>query len=136
MSGEEERPESPSLERRVTQAGRHVGDRYVRIVRPIGSGLRGHGGRYVATEQTMASTGRVGRAWNRTLRFLIGKRLETEAEAEERVSVATGLPILASDNISSSAYATEEAMRVLALAGVGALALTMPIAIAVVFVLA
>ena len=136
MSGEEERPESPSLERRVTQAGRHVGDRYVRIVRPIGSGLRGHGGRYVATEQTMASTGRVGRAWNSALRFLIGKRLETEAEAEERVSVATGLPILASDNISSSAYATEEAMRVLALAGVGALALTMPIAIAVVFVLA
>jgi amino acid transporter len=136
LSDEEERPETPSLERRVTQAGRHVGDRYVRIVRPIGSGLRGHGGRYVATEQTMAAAGRVGRAWNRALRFLIGKRLETEAEADERVSVATGLPILASDNISSSAYATEEAMRVLAIAGVGALALTMPIAIAVVFVLA
>ena len=60
MSDDEERPETPSLERRVTRAGRHVGDRYVRIVRPIGSGLRGHGGRYVATEQTMASTGRVG----------------------------------------------------------------------------
>src|SRR5205814_1460588 len=55
---------------------------------------------------------------------------------EERVSVATGLPILASDNISSSAYATEEAMRILVLAGVAALSLTMPIAIAVVFVLA
>jgi len=136
LSDEEERPEAPSLERRVTQAGRHVGDRYVRIVRPIGSGLRGHGGRYVATEQTMAPTGRVGRAWNAGLRFLIGKRLESEAEADERVGVATGLPILASDNISSSAYATEEAMRVLALAGVSALALTMPIAIAVVFVLA
>jgi amino acid transporter len=136
MSGEEERPDAPSLERRVTQAGRHVGDRYVRIVRPIGSGLRGHSGRYVATEQTMAPTGRFGRAWNAGLRFLIGKRLESEAEAEERVGIATGLPILASDNISSSAYATEEAMRVLALAGVSALALTMPIAIAVVFVLA
>jgi amino acid transporter len=136
LSDEEEPPETPSLERRVTRAGRHVGDRYVRIVRPIGSGLRGHGGRYVATEQTMASAGRVGRAWNAAMRFLIGKRLETEAEADERVSVATGLPILASDNISSSAYATEEAMRVLAIAGVGALALTMPIAIAVVFVLA
>ena len=41
----------------------------------------------------------------------------------------TGLAIFASDNISSSAYATEEVMRVLVLAGVGALALTMPITI-------
>jgi amino acid transporter len=131
-----DRPDTPSLEKRVTQPGRHVGDRYVRIVRPTGSGLRGHGGQWVATEETMDRTGRIGRAWDATLRFLIGKRLETEAEGEERVGVATGLPILASDNISSSAYATEEAMRVLALAGTAALALTMPIAIAVVFVLA
>jgi len=133
---EKENDQSPSLDKRVTQPGRHVGDRYVRIVRPTGSGLRGHGGRWVATEETMERTGRVGRAWDSALRFLIGKRLETEAEGEERVGVATGLPILASDNISSSAYATEEAMRVLALAGTAALALTMPIAIAVVFVLA
>jgi amino acid transporter len=131
-----DRPEGPSLEKRVTQPGRHVGDRYVRIVRPTGSGLRGHGGRWVATEETMERTGRVGKTWDAALRVLIGKRLETEAEGEERVGVATGLPILASDNISSSAYATEEAMRVLALAGVAALSLTMPIAIAVVFVLA
>ncbi|TME36165.1 MAG: APC family permease [Chloroflexi bacterium] len=48
----------------------------------------------------------------------------------------TGLAIMASDNISSSAYATEEAMRVLAFAGLAALTLTMPIAIAVCVVLA
>src|SRR2546425_13180595 len=84
----------------------------------------------------MAATGRVGRAWQRVTRLLIGRRLESEAEAEERVGVATGLPILASDNVSSSAYATEEAMRILAIAGTAALALTMPIALAVVFVLA
>ena len=131
-----DRPESPSLEKRVSQPGRRVGDRYVRIVRPTGSGLRGHGGRWVATEETMERTGRIGKAWDSAVRFLIGKRLESEAEGEERVGVATGLPILASDNISSSAYATEEAMRVLALAGTAALSLTMPIAIAVVFVLA
>jgi amino acid transporter len=128
--------QSPSLEKRVTQPGRRVGDRYVRIVRPTGSGLRGHSGRWVATEETMDRTGRIGKAWDSTVRFLIGKRLESDAEGDERVGVATGLPILASDNISSSAYATEEAMRVLALAGTAALALTMPIAIAVVFVLA
>ena len=137
MSEEENGPpDTPSLEKRVTSHGRHVGDRYVRIVRPAGSGLRGHGGRYRATEDAMAATGRVGRAWQRVTRLLIGRRLESEAEAEERVGVATGLPILASDNVSSSAYATEEAMRILAIAGTGALALTMPIALAVVFVLA
>src|SRR5437879_9917846 len=143
MTGEESRepeipsaPEMPSLEKRVKTAGRRVGDRYVRIVRPAGTGIRGHGGRYVATEETMESTGRLGRAWQGTLRALIGRRLQTEAEAEERVGVETGLPILASDNVSSSAYATEEAMRILSVAGVGALALTMPIAIAVTCVLA
>jgi amino acid transporter len=137
LSGEEEeRAETPSLEKRVTQPGRHVGDRYVRIMRPTGSGIRGHGGRYVATEQTMERSGRVAQAWDSAVRFLIGKRLHSDAESEERVGVATGLPILASDNISSSAYATEEAMRVLALAGAAALSLTMPIALAVVFVLA
>ena len=143
MTGEESRepeipsaPEMPSLEKRVKTAGRRVGDRYVRIVRPVGTGIRGHGGRYVATEETMESTGRLGRAWQGTLRALIGRRLQTEAEAEERVGVETGLPILASDNVSSSAYATEEAMRILAVAGVAALALTMPIAIAVTCVLA
>src|SRR5207302_5632179 len=41
-----------------------------------------------------------------------------------------------SDNISSSAYATEEAMRILALAGIGAFVFTTPIAIAIVGVLA
>src|SRR2546422_10754276 len=136
MSEEDQPPETPSLERRVTRPGRHVGDRYVRIVRPTGSGLRGHGGRYVATEESMAPTGFIGRAWERGLRFLIGRRLESEAESEERVGVGTGLPMLASDNVSSSAYATEEAMRILAIAGTSALALTMPIALAVVFVLA
>ncbi|TMC41627.1 MAG: APC family permease [Chloroflexi bacterium] len=133
---EPEPPDTPSLERRVKQTGRHVGDQYVRIMRPTGSGIRGHGGRYVATEQTMDRTGRVGRGWDATVRFLIGKRLHSDAEAEERIGVATGLPILASDNVSSSAYATEEAMRILAIAGGAALALTMPIALAVVFVLA
>src|SRR5438034_2193818 len=135
-SGKEKDDQSPSLDKRVTRPGRHVGDRYVRIVRPTGSGLRGHGGRYVATEEAMAHTGLFGRAWDRGLRFLIGRRLESEAESEERVGVGTGLPMLASDNVSSSAYATEEAMRILAIAGTSALALTMPIALAVVFVLA
>ena len=127
--------ESPSLEGRETQTGRLPGDRYVRIVHHASGEFRRQGGRYVATEEIDRPLDRGGRVRGALRRILIGKRLSTEAEAEERVSKKTGLAILASDNISSSAYATEEAMRVLALAGAGALALTMPVALAVVAIL-
>ena len=84
----------------------------------------------------MLPPGHTGRILAGVRRVLFGRPLATEAEGSERLSVATGYAILASDNISSSAYATEEAMRVLALAGVAALSLTMPIALAIVAVLA
>ena len=67
---------------------------------------------------------------------LIGSPIPSDQEHVERLGVATGLPVFASDNISSSAYATEEIMRVLVLAGVGALALTLPITFVIVAVLA
>src|SRR5207248_3196200 len=72
-----------------------------------------------------------GRAIENVRTFLFGRRLSTEKEHEERLGKITGLAIFASDNISSSAYATEETMRALALAGAGALALTMPLTIAI-----
>jgi amino acid transporter len=74
--------------------------------------------------------------WGDIRRRLIGRRLASDEEQLERLSKKTGLAIMASDNISSSAYATEEAMRVLALAGASYLALTMPVTIAIVVVLA
>ena len=46
-------------------------------------------------------------------RFLIGKPLENEELQHEKYSVFWGLPILASDPISSVAYATEEILLVL-----------------------
>jgi amino acid transporter len=67
---------------------------------------------------------------------LFGRPLSTHEEISQRLNVPIGLSIFASDNISSSAYATEEIMRVLALAGAGALALTMPITVGIVIVLA
>ncbi len=76
------------------------------------------------------------RAFARTRRVLFGRPLASEEEADQRLSVVTGLPVFASDNISSSAYATEEIMRVLTIAGVSALVFTLPITIAVVIVLA
>ncbi|MGH2492366.1 MAG: APC family permease [Candidatus Limnocylindria bacterium] len=127
---------TPSLEERATKAGAKVGDRYVRIVRPAASDFRRQAGHYVATQQALAPQTSLGRAYESARRFLFGARLTSEDEASERLSKKTGLAVMASDNISSSAYATEEAMRVLAIAGTAALALTMPIAIGVCVVLA
>src|SRR5687768_5747238 len=127
---------TPSLEERATSSGSKVGDRYVRIVRPAARDFRRQAGHYVATQRVFAPQTPLGRAYESARRLLLGARLTSEDEAEERLSKKTGLAILASDNISSSAYATEEAMRVLAIAGAAALALTMPIAIAVCVVLA
>jgi hypothetical protein len=127
---------TPSLEKRATSTGSKVGDRYVRIVRPAASDFRRHAGHYVATQRVFAPQTPLGRAYESVRRLLLGARLTSEDEASERLSKKTGLAILASDNISSSAYATEEAMRVLAIAGTAALALTMPIAIGVCVVLA
>ena len=65
-------------------------------------------------------------------RTLIGNPIRSEHEGHERLSNAKALAVFGSDNISSSAYASEEIMRVLALAGVAALSLTLPLTLAIV----
>src|SRR5206468_3994938 len=83
-------------------------------------------GGFVATDAALESETGVGRAWTNIRRALIGRRLATAEEHSERVSKKIGLAIFAADNISSSAYATEEAMRILALAGVDAITSAFP----------
>ncbi len=122
------------LERREELKGRRPGDRVVKIVRP--KEFRRTTGGFIATDEALAPQTRASRAWGDVRRRLIGRRLASDEELTERLTKKTGLAIMASDNISSSAYATEEAMRVLALAGASYLALTMPVTIAIVVVLA
>lgn len=122
------------LERRVERGGR-PGDRYVRIVRPKEFRRRGPG-YLVASEQVLEPESRAGHVADWLRRFLFGARISSEREIHERIGVIKGVAVFASDNISSSAYATEEIMRVLVLAGAGALVLTMPITIVIVVVLA
>jgi len=122
------------IERREERRGQRPGDRVVRIVRP--PEFKRTAGGFLATKEALAPRGGAARLWSNVRRVLIGRRLATDEEHQERVSNKVGLAIFASDNISSSAYATEETMRVLALAGVAALALTMPLTIAIVVVLA
>jgi hypothetical protein len=69
-------------------------------------------------------------------RLLVGAPLSTAQARHERLSKVTGLAIFASDNLSSVAYASEEILRVLAIAGPAALNLSTPIAIAIAVVIA
>ena len=64
-------------------------------------------------------------------RLLIGKPFPSSMEIHERLDKVRGLAIFASDPISSNAYATEAIMSVLIILGSGALALTLPIGLAV-----
>ncbi|MCL6105776.1 MAG: APC family permease [Actinobacteria bacterium] len=63
--------------------------------------------------------------------FLIGQPIETHREKHERLSKFTGLAIFASDNLSSVAYATEEILLALVVAGSALLNFALPIAIAI-----
>lgn len=125
------------LEERREERGRRHGDRFIRIVRPYREDFRKTAsGQYVATERVLLPGTRVGRGLEALRRIVIGRRLASEEEITERVSKKIGLAIFASDNISSSAYATEETMRILVLAGAAALALTLPVTLGVITVLA
>jgi len=64
-------------------------------------------------------------------RLLLGDPLATAQVKEERLSKATGLAVFASDNLSSVAYATEEILLALALAGTAAFAWTFPVGAAI-----
>jgi amino acid transporter len=128
----------PERRRRATALrGTKPGDRRVRIRRAHEPYFHYTGERsLVARPAASAPRTPLGRGLARVRAVLFGRPLSTHEELAQRLNVPTGLSIFASDNISSSAYATEEIMRVLVLAGAGALALTMPITVGVVIVLA
>ena len=60
-------------------------------------------------------------------RVLLGRPIPSRLARHERLSKTTGLAVLSSDALSSVAYATEEILRTLILAGVGVLWLVTPI---------
>jgi amino acid transporter len=132
-----ERRVDPLLEVREQRRGRRPGDAYVRIVRPFEEEFeRSEEGTLIASERTvLARTG-----WHGALRalrtFLIGRPISSEMEEHERLSKLKALAVFSSDNISSSAYGPEEIMRVLALAGAGALFLTVELAALIIVMLA
>jgi amino acid transporter len=112
--------------------GRKPGDRRVRIERPHATHFRWSGrGIITAREAASVPTTGFGKAWATVRRAFIGRPLASEAEIGERLSKKMALAIFSSDAISSSAYATEEILRVLILGGVAALAFGLEVSVAI-----
>ncbi len=66
-------------------------------------------------------------------RWLVGDPLKTTQARDERLSKTLALAIFSSNAISSVAYATEEILLVLVLAGTAAVAWSLPISLAILF---
>src|SRR5262247_233223 len=69
-------------------------------------------------------------------RWFLGARMPLAQARHERLGKATGLAVFASDALSSVAYATEEILLVLALAGSAALSYSLPIGVAIAVLIA
>jgi len=119
------------------RTGQKPGERYVRIVRPHAREFRrSPEGHIVATERVLEPRGPVGRLWTRVKRLVIGPPLSTAQSIHERIPKVKALAVFASDALSSSAYATEEILLALVLAGSAALTYTIPVTVAIVVLLA
>ncbi len=68
--------------------------------------------------------------------LLFGSPLPTTKEVHRRLSKVQALAVFSSDALSSVAYATEEILLVLVVAGAAALVLSLPIALAIAALLA
>lgn len=117
--------------------GSHLGDRYVRVVRQKTEDFARAGpGHLVATEDASEARGAIGRGWQRTKRVLIGAPMTSAAAEHQRLSNKKALAVLSSDALSSVAYATEEILRVLFVAGgLAFLSYSLPIGAAIVMLL-
>jgi amino acid transporter len=113
------------LERREMRTGQQPGTRYVRIHRSHTREFRrAPEGHMVATEHVMEPRGGLALLLTRLKRLVIGSPLTTAMSIHERLSKVKALAVFSSDAISSSAYASEEILLVLVLAG--SVALTSP----------
>jgi amino acid transporter len=117
--------------------GRKPADRRVRVERPHSPYFRYTGpGQMVAKAAAHEPKTGLGRTWAQIRKVAIGRPLASEEEAGERLTKKKALAIFSSDAISSSAYATQEIIRVLAVAGATALAFSVGVSVAIAVLLA
>jgi amino acid transporter len=69
------------------------------------------------------------------LRYLLGRRLASHEQAEQKIGVVTGVPALGLDGLASSSYGPEAALAILIPLGAAGLAYIGPVVIAILLVL-
>jgi amino acid transporter len=124
-------PLAPDLELREIRQGSRPGSRYVRLAPRSERPFERAGEVYRATDVATRPRDAVGHAWRAVKRTVVGAPLATSQLIEERLTKVKALAVFSSDNLSSSAYATEEILLVLILAGTGALVISIPLALAI-----
>ncbi|MCA1646602.1 MAG: APC family permease [Chloroflexi bacterium] len=121
-----DRKEGHGLEWREVHQGAHPGDRFVRLARHRAFRKLG-AGRYEIRASGLGRPSGLTGLYTRLKHVVIGEPLATAAAGHERLTKLKALAVLSSDALSSVAYATEEIMRVLLLAGTAALTTSLPI---------
>ena len=126
-------PLIPGLELHEVRKGVKPGSRYVRVVPRSEQPFRrlGRPDLLQATEAAIRPRTALEAVWRQFKRLLVGVPLATAQLAHERLSKVKALAVFSSDLLSSSAYATEEILLILILAGTGAFNLSIPIALAI-----
>jgi amino acid transporter len=133
---QEQRPRGIDLNYHEVVQGHRAGGQYVRIPRTVGGFRRRSAGTIEATSEATRPTTPFGLIIAGVKRTVIGEALATRELAHERLSKVKALAVFSSDALSSSAYATEEILLVLILAGTMAISYTMPISLAIATLLA
>lgn len=109
------------------------GDAVVRVSRPKYAGFSRRGQGRLEASLTLEEPRS---PWGRLWRVLVGRPIHSELEIHERLTKRKALAVYSSDALSSVAYAPQETVLVLLAAGTAALVWELPIAIAVVVLLA
>jgi amino acid transporter len=124
------REQYEDLEWREVHRGQRPGNTYVRILRPA---QRERDFEHVSQDYLVAKATAgapqkgFGRLWGLARRILIGRSLASSEAPHERLTKVKALAVLSSDALSSVAYATEEILLILILAGAAALSYSLPI---------
>ena len=130
-------PLAPDLRVGEVRRGARPGTRYVRVTRAADRTIRRTGeGRYEATLAAERPRSGIRRVLMGFRHRVLGAPLTTAQAGEERLNKKKALAIFSSDALSSSAYATEEILLALMVAGAGALAYGLPISLSIAVLLA
>lgn len=124
----EPRPSELDIELREVRYGATARQAYLRVVPRQRQFTRVASGHIEATRLGSKPKQGLARVLASVRGVLLGSPIAASQAIHERLSVFKALAVIGSDPLSSSAYATEEALVVLALAGASALVYSVPIA--------